>query len=68
VLIAFVIAAPVAWWAMHTWLGGFSYRTAMSWWIFAACGAGTLLIALAIMALRTVRAAISHPVTVLRSE
>jgi putative ABC transport system permease protein len=53
---------------MHTWLRGFSYRTAMSWWIFAACGAGTLLIALAIMALRTVRAAISHPVTALRSE
>jgi putative ABC transport system permease protein len=68
VFIAFIIAAPLAWWAMHKWLDGFNYRTNMSWWIFAACGGGTLLIALAIMAIRTVRAAISNPVNALRSE
>jgi ABC-type antimicrobial peptide transport system permease subunit len=68
VFIAFVIAAPLAWWAMHRWLDGFVYRTGMSWWIFGACGLGTLLLALAIMAIRTVRAAISNPVKALRSE
>jgi putative ABC transport system permease protein len=68
VFIAFVIAAPLAWWAMHRWLDGFVYRTGMSWWIFAACGVGTLLLALAIMAIRTVKAAISNPVGALRSE
>jgi ABC-type antimicrobial peptide transport system permease subunit len=68
VFIAFVIAAPLAWWAMHRWLDGFVYRTGMSWWIFAGCGVGTLLLALAIMAIRTVRAAVSNPVNALRSE
>lgn len=68
VFVAFVIAAPLAWWAMHQWLDGFVYRTGLSWWIFAACGGGTLALALVIMGIRTVRAAISNPVNALRSE
>src|SRR5205085_2962597 len=36
VLIAFVIAAPVAWWMMHNWLEDFAYRVNLHWWVFAA--------------------------------
>jgi ABC-type antimicrobial peptide transport system permease subunit len=46
VLIAFIIAAPLAWWAAGRWLEGFAYRTAMSWWVFALCGLSMLLVAL----------------------
>jgi len=38
VLIAFVIASPIAWWAMNKWLQNFAFRTPMSWWVFGICG------------------------------
>jgi hypothetical protein len=68
VMVAFVIAAPAAWWFMHDWLQDFAYRTAISWWIFAACGLGMLMIALVILSIRTIRAAMDNPVHSLRTE
>ena len=68
VLIAFVIASPLAWWAMNTWLQDFAYRTNISWWIFAVCGASMLLIAIVVLGLRTIKAAVSNPVKSLRTE
>lgn len=68
VLIAFVIAAPVAWWATHKWLEDFAYRTTMSWWIFALCGFGMLMIALITLSVQTIKAAIANPVKSLRTE
>jgi putative ABC transport system permease protein len=68
VLIAFLIAAPVAWMAMSKWLNGFVYRTSISWWIFASCGTGMLLIALLILCMRTIKAAVTNPVQSLRTE
>ncbi|HTD92591.1 MAG TPA: FtsX-like permease family protein, partial [Chitinophagaceae bacterium] len=68
VMIAFVIALPLAWMAMDHWLQDFAYRTAMSWWIFAITGAGMILIAVLILGIRTVRAALENPVRSLRSE
>jgi predicted lysophospholipase L1 biosynthesis ABC-type transport system permease subunit len=68
VLVAFAIAAPAAWWFMHSWLNDFAYRTPVGWWIFAACGLGMLLLALIILSARTIRAATDNPVGVLRSE
>jgi ABC-type antimicrobial peptide transport system permease subunit len=68
VLIAFVIAAPLAWLAMNKWLQDFVYRTNISWWIFFVCGASMLLIALIILSIKTVKAAIANPVKSLRTE
>jgi putative ABC transport system permease protein len=68
VMVAFAIALPLAWWAMHHWLQDFAYRTAMSWWIFAITGLGMILIAVLILSMRTVKAALENPVRSLRSE
>ena len=68
VLIAFVIATPLAWMAMNNWLQDFAYRTNISWWVFAACGISMLMIALVLLSIRTVRAALTNPVKSLRTE
>src|SRR6187401_2389524 len=68
VLIAFVIATPLAWLAMNNWLQDFAYRTNISWWVFAACGTSMLAIALVLLSIRTVRAALTNPVKSLRTE
>lgn len=68
VLVAFLIALPISWWAMNNWLGDFQYRTSLSWWLFAATGIGMVLIALLILSLRTIRSATANPVRSLRSE
>jgi putative ABC transport system permease protein len=68
VLIAFVIATPLAWLAMNNWLQDFAYRTNISWWVFAACGISMLAIALVLLSIRTIRAAIANPVKSLRTE
>ena len=69
VAIAFIIAAPLAWWAMNKWLNDFAYRIPrISWWIFAAAGFMALFIALLTISFQAVRAAISNPVKSLRAE
>jgi ABC-type antimicrobial peptide transport system permease subunit len=68
VLLAFVIAAPLAAWVMDQWLATFAYRAPMSWWIFAAAGASLLLAALFTLSFQTVRTALDNPVKNLRNE
>lgn len=68
ILIAFVIASPLAWWAMDSWLQDFAYRTSVSWWIFALAGAVTILIAFATLSYHAIRAAMANPVKALRTE
>ena len=68
VLIAFIIATPLAWLAMNNWLQDFAYRTNISWWVFAACGTSMLAIALVLLSIRTIRAALTNPVKSLRTE
>jgi putative ABC transport system permease protein len=68
IVLAFVIVTPVAWWAMNKWMQGFADRTSISWWIFAASGAGMLLAAVFTSSFQTVKAAIANPVKSLRSE
>ncbi|MFC7524183.1 ABC transporter permease [Parapedobacter sp. GCM10030251] len=46
VLTAIIIASPIAWWAMNTWLADFAYRTSIQWWMFALAGLAALVIAL----------------------
>lgn len=68
VMLAFIIAAPLAWWAMNKWLEDFAYRTTISWWIFAACGMSMMIIALLTLGMQTIRSATANPVKSLRTE
>jgi len=66
--IAFIIAAPVAWFTMDKWLEGYGYRVDMGWTVFAMSGALALVIAVATVSYQSVRAALANPVKSLRSE
>jgi putative ABC transport system permease protein len=68
VLIAFILACPIAWYAMTKWLQSFAYKTEMSWWIFAMSGVIALLIALLTVSWQSWRAATRNPVEALRYE
>jgi putative ABC transport system permease protein len=68
VLIAIVVASPVAWWAMNLWLQDFVYRIHISGWTFLLAGMIVVLITLLIVGLHGLRAAITNPVKSLRSE
>jgi uncharacterized membrane protein len=68
VLIALVIAAPVAWWALTTWLDTFAYKTNLSPWIFGLAGVLAIGIALLTVSFQSVKAALVNPVKSLRSE
>jgi putative ABC transport system permease protein len=67
-LIAFVIAIPIAWWQTHNWLQNFAYHTTLSWWIFLLSGIIMIIIALIILCIRAGKAAIANPVKSLRTE
>jgi putative ABC transport system permease protein len=67
-LVAFLLAAPVAGWVMHNWLQDFKYRIPLSWKIFALAILSTFAIALLTVAWRSAKAALANPVTSLRSE
>ena len=68
IFIAFLIAAPLAWFSMDHWLADFAYRIALSWWIFALAGAVAAFIALLTVSYQAVKAAVANPVKSLRSE
>jgi putative ABC transport system permease protein len=68
VLIASVIAFPIAWWVMNKWLQSFAYRIHISWWIFVVAGLLAVLIALLTVSFQAIKAAIANPVESLRSE
>ncbi len=68
VMLANIIAWPLAWWAIHKWLQDFEYRTEIGWWVFALAGIGALLIALVTISFQAIKAAIANPVKSLRSE
>lgn len=68
VLIAFVIASPVAWFIMNNWLGDFAYRINISAWVFIIAGLSAMIIALATISFQAIRAAIVNPVKSLRTE
>jgi len=68
VLVAFVIAFPVAYWAMHSWLQNFPYRVGIQWWVFALAGLSAVLIALVTVSFQAIKAAMANPVKSLRTE
>jgi putative ABC transport system permease protein len=68
VLIAIVIAMPVAWYTMHKWLQDFAYRTTIGWPVFLFAGTIAILIAFLTISFQAVKAAVANPVKSLRSE
>ncbi|HVY75634.1 MAG TPA: ABC transporter permease [Puia sp.] len=66
--VAFIISAPLAWWAMNKWLNDFAYRIEISWWFFGLAGLLDAGIALLTISFQAVRAALANPVRSLRSE
>lgn len=68
VLIAILIASPIAWWAMNSWLDDFAYKIAIQWWLFAVAGLAALTIALLTVSWQAIKAAVANPVDSLRDE
>jgi putative ABC transport system permease protein len=68
VALAFLVATPVTWYLMNSWLEHFVYRTTISWWMFAAAGLSVMLIALLTVGFQAIKAALANPVKSLRTE
>ncbi|QQL51328.1 ABC transporter permease [Mucilaginibacter ginkgonis] len=68
VAISFVLATPLAWWGMSTWLAKYPYRTEISIWVFILAAIATTVIAILTVSYQSIKAAIANPVKSLRSE
>lgn len=68
VIIAFLVATPIAYYLMHQWLNNFAYHIGMSWWIFLLAAVITVLIALITISVKAIKAAVANPVESLRAE
>ena len=68
VIISIIIASPVAWYAMFTWLKSYPYHISIQWWVFVMAGLLSIFIALFTVSFQAIKAAVSNPVKSLRSE
>ena len=68
VLIACIIAFPVAWWAMHTWLQSFAYRISISWWVFVLAAFAAIVLTLLTVSYQAIKAALMNPMKSLKAE
>jgi putative ABC transport system permease protein len=68
VMIALLIATPMAYYFMHNWLQNYQYRTEIPWWIFIAAAAGTLVVTMMTVSFQAIKAAIMNPVKSLRTD
>ncbi|EHQ31118.1 ABC transporter permease [Mucilaginibacter paludis] len=68
VLLSVVIITPIAWWFMQKWLQTFAYRINISWWLFFVAGFAAILIALATIGFKSIKAALANPAKSLRNE
>jgi putative ABC transport system permease protein len=67
IIIAILIAMPVAWYAMRSWLQDFAYKVTITWWVFLLAGGGATLIALATISIQSIKAALANPVKSLKT-
>jgi len=68
VIVAIIIASPIAWYGMHNWLQDFAYHTEINWWVFALAAMMSLGIALFTVSFQSIKAALMNPVKSLKSE
>ena len=68
VLISILVAAPIAWWLINSWLDNYAYRIEINWWIFVAAGIIAIIIAVVTVSFQAVKAAITNPVDSLKTE
>ncbi len=68
VLVAVVLASPLAWWALNKWLADFAYRIDVQWWMFLVAGAVAATVAFLTVSFQSIKAALANPVKSLRSE
>ncbi|WP_414649590.1 ABC transporter permease [Chitinophaga sp.] len=68
ILVALLLATPIAWWGMDQWLNEFAYKTTIDWWIFALAGLLAMGIALLTVSFQSIKAALTDPVKSLRSQ
>ncbi|WP_353129760.1 ABC transporter permease [Parapedobacter pyrenivorans] len=68
ILVAVIIASPIAWWMMNKWLDDFAYRIDIEWWMFVLAGVAAVAIALLTVSWQAIRAAVANPVDSLRDE
>lgn len=68
VIVSFVIAAPISWWAMNAWLQDYNYRVSIEWWVFAMAGFLSVIIAIITVSYQAIKAAVANPVRSLRTE
>lgn len=68
ILLAIIIATPLAWWVMHNWLMNFVYRIQIAWWVFALAGLLAVVIALITISFQAIKAATTNPIKSLRTE
>lgn len=68
VVVSFIIASPVAWYFMNSWLQSYTYRIGIEWWVFAAAGLVSVIIAIGSVSYQAIKAAVANPVQSLRSE
>lgn len=68
IFISLLIASPLAYYFMHSWLQNYQYRITISWWIFASAALGALLITLMVVSFQVIKAAVANPVESLRNE
>ncbi|MCO5287048.1 MAG: hypothetical protein M9898_11600, partial [Chitinophagaceae bacterium] len=68
VIIAFLIAVPLCWWAMNAWLQNYTHRITIHWWIFVMIGLSAFIVTILTVSFHSIRAALANPVNSLRTE
>jgi putative ABC transport system permease protein len=68
IVISLLIASPIAWWAMETWLDKYTYRVEVEWWVFVLAGGLSILVSMATVSYQSIRAAMANPIKSLRTE
>jgi putative ABC transport system permease protein len=68
VVVAMLIATPIAWYGMNKWLQAFAYKINISWWMFALAGLMAIFIALFTVSFQAIKAALANPVKSLKTE